>query len=731
MLFDQETVERFLQTARQDDSLAQGLRLFEEECAKKDSAYVQQILQRMQKERQRAEQYGGPKHMRYGNTVRSLAEDCLKLAVYCRVSAADQEETKNSLKQAILAVCGVEEWVFQGKVDGAFNADLWTGDITVSLSLAYDTVSELFTQEEKETIEYALLHKGILPIYQEWVDPTSHRHALDTMGHNWWLVIVCGAGVALLTLQNHVAQYQTLLDEILEGVREWFAYPGNVLQNKKANFGPDGDYIEFVSYLSYALSNYVLFEELYRQKYGVGELFQEEILKKLVDFYLVHFQVLESGVQEANFGDTPLRQTGHLHVFFYLAKRFQRPDLLRMLSGMCGPMRHPYVFYFYPEEKNEHCPIKAPLQAVYHQAGYAVIRTGYEAKDTFFAIKTGGSWGHNHRDVGTFLLSAAGQEIAVDSGTCTYSRPEHGAYYLTPQAHNVVLFNDKGQDYDCNYCGTKYAGGFPSLLSFGDFTYLLADCTGPYAGTYQRFYRHILFLNGIILMIDDLHAFEEGELSWLLHYKGEVENQGERYRIHQNDQTTALLYPLYPCAPKASIENGLLSEIKPVPEEDGILPPAHYLKLSSPTHKRRGKLIHAFVLPGNEDAVLEQKVDGAIIEITVRRGSYTEHILCNTRADGSVMHRNANYVYQNIASDAFLVYWREKALGTLTHVGMINGSMLTMNGKLFCSSLQKFDGIFSTEDRQFSANATASIRLHVGGAQKPIQLQNGGNQGSY
>ena len=46
-------------------------------------------------------------------------------------------------------------------------------------------------------------------------------------------------------------------------------YPGNVLQNKKANFGEKKDYIEFLGYMTYGFSMYALLETFTAMKLGM------------------------------------------------------------------------------------------------------------------------------------------------------------------------------------------------------------------------------------------------------------------------------------------------------------------------------------------------------------------------------------------------------------------------------------------------------------------------------
>ena len=96
------------------------------------------------------------------------------------------------------------------------------------------------------------------------------------MGHNWWLVIVCAGGFAALALKDEDDECVSYFEKFKNGIHQWFTYPGNVLQNKKANFGEKKDYIEFLGYMTYGFSMYALLETFYRDETGDDSLFEDQ-----------------------------------------------------------------------------------------------------------------------------------------------------------------------------------------------------------------------------------------------------------------------------------------------------------------------------------------------------------------------------------------------------------------------------------------------------------------------
>ena len=717
MVITDELVQRLSRMAKNDSYLSLSLEDLMHKIEGVNSESIAKSLDTLAHYHRRANEFGSAKWYRYGGAMIEIARETTGLCLAYRLS--QDSKYIEAAKSMLIAVCHAPDWVFQGKIDNHFEADLLTADIGVNVAIAFSSLSGFLSKDEERIIRDALIQKSVTPIYQEWINPISHRHALDTMGHNWWGVIVAGAGVIISILdQNH-----SILTEIQEGIKEWLAYPGNVLLNKKGNF-TDGGYIEFLGYLTYALSNCVTWEHI------GGLKLPEQLAYELVDFFMVHFRETDSGIRIANFGDSPITFSGtNLHVLLYLAGRFQRKDLLAWCKKMTLLGAFPLNYCLYPDINNGYDMVLAPCRAVYNNSGYSVVRSGYKIDDWFFAMKTGESWNHNHLDAGTFIISAKGKDIVIDSGSCTYSRSEYKDYYVQPHAHNVVLFNNSGSHCDQLYNGTKYEGNFPSKLFCNGFTYLLADCTGPYARLYRRFYRHLFFWDGIILLLDDIHAYADGCLSFLLHYAGDLECTDSCFLISNGGDTTKI-FSLFPKETKVSVKTGYSQEIKGPGSEDAPLPESPYLQIDTATEQCRGKFITAFILdyPQNEGLKIETMHKEDVIEILIKKTSSITRIICNEKADGRIMHQNSNFKYDNIDSDAFFIVYEMELNGSLKAVTMINGSRLAIGESFSCGSLLKIDCCFDLENGILTAEASAETRLFRQGSNNPIRLMVGENK---
>ena len=93
----------------------------------------------------------------------------------------------------------------------------------------------------------------------------------------------------------------------------------------------------------------------------------------------------------------------------------------------------------------------------------------------------------------------------------------------------MVLFDGQGQPAtDFHDRGVKFRGQLHDMIDGLGLRYVYADATGPMARYFSRNYRHWLWLDGVILVIDDILAYEEGRFDWLLHYAGEARVDGGR-----------------------------------------------------------------------------------------------------------------------------------------------------------------------------------------------------------
>ena len=592
-----------------------------------------------------------------------------------------------------------------------WHAGLDSGEKCHSFAIAYDTVYDLLTSNERKELAARLVDEGILPVLNDWILGEQRIHALDTMGHNWWSAIVFGAGIGAMAIMDEDPQAQGWVERVGAADAEWLSYAGSNLDNKPANFDRNGGFYESVSYAGFAIRTHLPFRLAWRDAF-VTPLPEHPVLGKIADYFMHTCYPRSSGSHMSlDFGDSSITANGASVIPLLWALGYRNPGSLWYLSQFRrgsdnGLMRGSPRELLYAPTDEELAAIGAlpDLQRakIFPDMGWVALRSSWEKDATLLSIKSGYTWNHAHADAGSFLLYHRGKYLLIDSGKSGYSTPEYDDYYRQSIAHNIVTFNGRAENPEDTYFGSKFHGTVSHLIDAGDLRYVLADATGPTSDTFIRNFRSFLWIGDVILVIDDLKTFEPGQFEWLLHYDGEGKRSGKDFNITQDD-ASVIVRPLFPMPfPDAGLPTDY-PECMRLEERIGLkdhdqntkMPYAAFL----PTElMRRTKFVTAIMPVQDGDwqpPKIErlQTVDMIGLRIT-QHGEVTEFWL-NLLADGRVRHRNANLIYDGWETDAYLtaITWPQGAdrdnPDTTSQLLVIDGSYLRRDGKLVLDSLSK------------------------------------------
>lgn len=640
------------------------------------------------------------------NFIRLMVQDAARLAFHYR--ATGEPSSAEAARTFLDWLMNLPEWRAQGVKNG-WDSDLWTADLAAAAGMAVDFLGD--ATDARNTMAGAILERGIRPVFREWLDPLTRIHALDSMGHNWWSVCVAGAVTGLFAVREHESDADNMLRLAADGIVEFFNYPGNVLQNKKRTFGRQGDFIESIGYLDYTLQNLVFVFDLYRERAGRDLAAEIPVLGEVCDYYMASVQPLRHGIQRLNFGDMGSgRDTvgSYMHnptpVWLWLSQRFGRADLFHLVERTHPVPQDILPLLYWPDEAPAGGFDGAPGDRVFESTGIAILRDGYSDSSTVLAVKTGEKWNHNQSDAGSFILSSRGVEFFIDPGTTEYSNPLHASYFKRGFSHNVVLHNGRDQAEDLDHLGTKFAGQIAGSLFAPGYKYVLADATGPWEGIYRRFYRHILWMDDVVVMVDDLMAWEPGSWTSLFHFAGEatigrdgftIANEGEILRAHMVSPPPELI-DFAPGHASRQAHSPLKYEYE--------ITDKPYLRVRFSGSNVREKILAAFELPGCPEQAIERITGNELTGVRISNIHGSTEVLCNHRADGSVMHLNSDNRHGDIRTDAFLTVVQRDAAGAIKRAGIHNGSRLHSGAELLFGSLLKGDALFDFQPE--------AIRIH-------------------
>jgi hypothetical protein len=205
-----------------------------------------------------------------------------------------------------------------------------------------------------------------------------------------------------------------------------------------------------------------------------------------------------------------------------------------------------------------------------------------------------------------------------------------------------------------------------------------------------------MWIDSVILIIDDVRTYESGKLEWLLHYAGSVDRRGSDL-LMSNGRAKAIVRPLFP-------ENATVTEKKGLKDHDPDTEVA-YLALSAKDLVREAKFVTA-ILPIPESGEqslprLERLTESEAIGVRIHGDETVTDVYLNLRADGRRMHRNSSKIIDGWGTDAYLfaitrpIGADESDPDAAVRYFVGCGSYLRKNGKVVLDSLSKVYAVFT------------------------------------
>ncbi len=668
---------------------------------------------------------GSGQHGNYGRPSGQIAGMAGTLGLAYRMTG--EKKYAEKLRQAMLHYGTLRRWAGDAKRELPWNSELNTARFCFGYAVGYDSIHDYLSEKDRRTIVADMTRLGILPTLNDWVLGEKRIHALDSMGHNWWSVCVAMAGLASISVLGDEPRAEAWVQQVSDGLSEWFYYAGNVLQNKSTNFDRKGAFYESVNYADYALREYLLFRLAYSNVFGTAP--EIGLLENAGDFFVHTAYPTSASMLSVNFGDSSLRSTGWRTLYLLLANGFDSPQYRWRLARTSLGLNDPIGLVYYKSDFKKLRAPDMPTSVIYPDIGWAIMRSSWADDATMLAVKSGFAWNHAHPDSGSFILFHAGKPLIIDSGNCSYSRREYSSYYRQSRAHNVILFNGRAQnpeDAGGGDRGVKTPGKVHRLLDGAGLKYVYADATGPTSRFFSRNYRHFLWIADVILIFDDVRTFEAGKLEWLLHYGGRADRKDADIILSNGNGAKAIVRPLFP-------ENPTVAEKKGLKDHDPDTE-VTYLALSAKEDTREAKFVTA-VLPlpqSGEHSLpkLERLEGGNMLGVRINDGRAITEVYLNLQADGRRMHRNSNNIIDGWDTDAYLLALTRPADSDAADIGSVNryfvacGSYLRRSGAVVLDSLSKVYAVFTAgkPEMEVQLQGQPLVRATMRAAEKPSKV---------
>ena len=587
----------------------------------------------------------------------------------------------------------------------------WTSDLSQAYkcflaAVGYNAIRNYLSSSERIKITKILYNLGMKPAINDWIAEPTRIHSLNSMGHNWWTACAGQGGILALSLSEDIPEAKEAAQLVLKAIPQWFSFEGDVLQNKPRSFDEAGGMYESVNYANYGLQQALQFLVAYKNMYPNVQLPQIPQLAKVSDFYYNVCYPTAHSLKSMNFGDGNLfiSGVGNMSLADYLGYPVKnlgwyadmvvddqcREDLFR---------NRPLGFLYSMYDKDTKTPL-LPTSHLWKAFGWATMRDSWQKDATMLAVKSGYTWNHSHADANSFILFHNGVDLIKDGGTCNYPLEQYRKYFFQSQAHNVVLFNDKGQSTEQQYHGALLRGDLHYMMDAGNMKYLLANGTGPMSDKLSRNFRHFLWLDKVILVIDDLESYEFGSYEWLWHTNGKTKNNNGRLSV-ENGKAAIDILPLYP---SLMVPSGFVHDyptylyIKehqaPIDHHQNQM--ETYYGLNLPQQAKKVKGLTAIILkedPTDKNLpVFERRQGTDWIGIRMTFGDQITDVYINQLADGTLMHSNSWIEADGWTTDAYLfaiTYSKKEGAANAKRLFMAYGSSLRRQSDVWFSSLKK------------------------------------------
>lgn len=648
------------------------------------------------------------------------------------------------LKSILQSLTDAKTW---GSEEMLSRKPVWRSDLGLShkclmSALAYDAIYETLSGQERKDLAEKLLRLGLEPALGDWVLEPTRIHTLNSMGHNWWTSCVYNAGMLALALQNELPQAREWAATLNEVMPEWFGFAGDVLQNKMKTFDESGGMYESLNYANFGIQEALQYRIAWQNAYPGQKASPIPQLEKLPDYFLQVCYLRTGILYDINFGDSHKNVTAESSMMLLYALGIQRPDMLWYFNQIQdgqhrdGYFRNrPMGFLYMPDVRKAPETPDLPTSWLLKDFGWAMVRDSWKKDATMLAVKSGHTWNHSHADANSLILFHKGVDILKDAGNCSYPNPEYRGYFFQSDAHNVVLFNGEGQSREQQYEGSYLRGSLHHLMDNGQMKYVLANGTGPMADKFSRNFRHFLWMDKVIYVIDDIKAHHAGHFEWLWHYSGKAVKRGPDLTV-TSDSASVVIRPLYPRLLALSdfvhdYPEDLYWEVKTGPTED-LKDKEEYYSFHLPGEHKRIKGMTAIILkdhPEDKDLPYMEKREGKDwIGLRVRRGGKVTDMYINQLADGRLMHNNSWIEADGWTTDAYMftVAYDEGAdPSTAGDIFVCYGSALRRGGVSYYSSLSKLFVMQHAEGKDLDVHVQGQpyVRAVFHAASRPSSLR--------
>ena len=363
------------------------------------------------------------KRIQIGRRLLDKSREAIRRLFYLSYAYRTTNDQKYFIRaeNEMLVIAGFSDWNPPHFLDVA--------EMTMAMSIGYDWLYDQLSQTSKDSIQNAIIKKGIEPSLD------SKNNSWLKVEHNWNQV--CNASMSYGAMAIYERDPK-LAKMVINRAIESMAIP-------MKDYGPDGIYPEGYGYWGYGTTFNVLFlsalEKIYGTDFGMtkapGFLQTAGFMENMTGATGKPFNYSDAG---GNGAFNP--------AMFWLANKVNDPTLLwveksylktEKLDNLVRERILPAIMLWKGQISTQ--DIKAPTATTFIGKGknpMALMRTSWTDSNAIYIAAKGGSASinHAHMDIGSFIMDADGQRWAMDFGAQDYESLESKGVKLWGRTQN-------------------------------------------------------------------------------------------------------------------------------------------------------------------------------------------------------------------------------------------------------------------------------------------------------
>ncbi|MCK5327474.1 MAG: heparinase II/III family protein, partial [Candidatus Latescibacteria bacterium] len=425
-----------------------------------------------------------------------------------------EERYAKAAKKATWEILSESDWV--PLCHKPLRVDLTVAKIARVLAEVYDGLYDVLSAQERARIREAIIKRAL----NLFVEIIREKSEWWTGSQNNWRTYICGnMAIAALCLRDTYPDSRECAKSALSGVLTLLDLGGE-----------DGGYYEGPAYWGAGIGECIRFAEILRRiSSGAVDLFDHPYLKATGDFEIA---CTTGDGGSFNFGDSGYSPANPTFMA-KLAAQYQNPYYQWHVKTY--PPGDLYGFLWMDPDLEAKKPPDAAGSKHFRGVDVAVMRNGWEEKDTFVGLKSGWSTGgHCHLDINSIVISALGERLISDFGSWPYAH-HHGFFDYRggrwrfegnqSLAHNTLLVDGQGQTYGMPEYGDRYSwkklGYIQRFHTSETYDYVVGDASRAYGELLGKFIRYAVLVKGenpYVILLDDLRSNPARSFEGRLHH---------------------------------------------------------------------------------------------------------------------------------------------------------------------------------------------------------------------